>query len=83
MSRGSDSPERYVDLLGQLFLSAQVVDEHLRCFTGPCTPAYHALPHKTYKQIETRLTRAAQFVGAVIVPFVMDDFRQFMVSCLI
>lgn len=81
MSRGSDSAERYVDILQQLFYSAQVIDDHLRCFTGPCTASYHALPHKTYKQIETRITRAAQFVGAVIVPFVLEDLRQFMVSC--
>lgn len=80
MSRGSDSAERYVEILGQLFYSVQVIDEHLHCFTGPCTAAYHALPHKTYKQIETRVTRAAQFVGAVIVPFVLEDLKQFMVS---
>lgn len=79
MSRGGDSPDRYVDLLGQLFLSLQVIDEHLRSFTGPCTPAYHSLPLKTYKQIETRLTRVAQFVGIVIVPFVLDDLRQLLV----
>lgn len=80
MSRGSDTGERYVDILGQLFYAAQVIDDHLRCFTGPCTAAYHALPHKTYKQIETRMTRAAQFFGAVILPFVLEDLRQFMVS---
>lgn len=80
MSRGSDSPDRYIDLLSQWFVSAQILDEHLRCFTGPCTAAYHALPHKTYKQIETRLNRASQFVGTVVVPFVMDDFRLLMVS---
>ncbi|TXT08738.1 hypothetical protein VHUM_02866 [Vanrija humicola] len=78
MSRGQDSPDRYVDLLGQLFYSVQVIDDHLRCFTGPCTPAYNALSQKTYKNIESRITRAAQFVGAVIVPFVLDDFRLFM-----
>ncbi|BEJ14741.1 hypothetical protein CspHIS471_0405080 [Cutaneotrichosporon sp. HIS471] len=82
MSRGSDSGERYVDILGQLFYAAQVIDDHLRCFTGPCTAAYHALPHKTYKQIETRITRAAQFFGAVIVPFVLEDLRQFMLGYL-
>ncbi|GMK59353.1 hypothetical protein CspeluHIS016_0703680 [Cutaneotrichosporon spelunceum] len=82
MSRGSDSGERYVDILGQLFYAAQSIDDHLRCFTGPCTAAYHALPHKTYKQIETRVTRAAQFFGAVIVPFVLEDLRQFMLGYL-
>lgn len=83
MSRGQDSPDRYVDLLGQLFYSVQVIDDHLRCFTGPCTPAYNALSQKTYKGIESRISRAAQFVGAVMVPFVLDDFRLFMVSVVI
>jgi len=55
------------------------LDEHLHCLTGPCTPAYHALPEQAYRQIEARITRAADFVGAVIVPFVLDDFKQFFV----
>jgi hypothetical protein len=80
MSRNSDNPDRYIDLLQQLFASFQIIDEHLRCFTGPCTVAYTALPHKTFKQIETRLTRAANFVGVVVIPFVMDDLRQLLVS---
>ncbi|KAL1406037.1 hypothetical protein Q8F55_007720 [Vanrija albida] len=82
MSRGNDSPDRYVDLLGQLFYSVQVIDDHLRCFTGPCTPSYNALSQKTYKGIESRITRAAQFVGTVVVPFVLDDFRLFMLGYL-
>ena len=55
-------------------------DDHLQCFTGACTPGYHALPETSYRQIESRLTRAAQFVGAVVAPFVLDDFKQFFVS---
>lgn len=82
MSRGSDSPDRYIESLAQFFTSAQTIDDHLRCFTGPSTPGYYAIPHKTYTQIEARVTRAAQFVGTVIVPFVMDDLRQFMLGYL-
>lgn len=80
MSRGSDSPDRYIESLSLLFAAVQTIDDHLRCFTGPSTPGYYAIPHKTYTQIEARVTRAAQFVGAVIVPFVMDDLRLFIVS---
>jgi len=80
MSRSQDNPDRYLDLLQQLFASFQIIDDHLHCFTGQCTPAYHSLPPKTYKQIEARLTRAAQFVAMVVIPFVMDDLRQLLVS---
>jgi hypothetical protein len=40
------------------------------------------MPEKHYRQLEARLTRIAEFVGAVIVPFVMDDFKQFFVSVM-
>jgi hypothetical protein len=80
MSRNSDSTDRYIDLLQQLFASFQTLDDHLSCITGPCTPAYHALPAKTYRHLEARLTRASQFVGIVVVPCVMDDLRQLLVS---
>jgi hypothetical protein len=55
-------------------------DEHLKNFTGPCTPGYHALPEKIYRQIESRILRSAEFVGVVLIPFIMEDFRQYMVS---
>lgn len=80
MTRNSDNPDRYLELLQQLFASLQIIDDHLYCFTGPCTPAYQALSPTRYKQIEARLTRVAQFVGSVIVPFVMDDLRLLLVS---
>jgi len=59
---------------------ARHADDHMLCFTGPCTPAYHSLPDKSYRQIEARITRAADFVRSVIVPFILDDFKQFFVS---
>lgn len=59
---------------------APVIEDHLSCFVGPCTPAYQAMPEKHYRLLEARLNRIAEFVGAVIVPFVMDDFKQFFVS---
>ncbi|ORY24785.1 hypothetical protein BCR39DRAFT_545930 [Naematelia encephala] len=81
-NKAMDSPDKYVDLLSNLCYSAQVIDEHLSCFTGPCTPAYHVLPEKLYRQIESRITRTAEFVGAVVVPFILDDFKQFFLRYL-
>lgn len=49
-------------------------------FTGPCTPAYHYIAEPGYRAIEQRLVRSAEFVRVVLVPFVLDDFKQFFVS---
>ncbi|KAL7421237.1 hypothetical protein Q5752_004122 [Cryptotrichosporon argae] len=80
--KSADSPEKYVDLLLHLCHHAQVINDHLACFTGPCTPAYHALPEPAYRQIEARVLRAAHFFAAVVAPFVLDDFRQFLLRYL-
>jgi hypothetical protein len=58
------------------------LDEHLLCFSGLCTPAYATLPEGSYRAIEARVSRAAEFVGVVIVPFIMDDAKQFLVSLM-
>ena len=55
-------------------------DDHLLNFTSSCTPAYHTLPEKTYRALEVRLNKAAEFFGAVIVPSILDDAKQFFVG---
>jgi len=57
-----------------------ISDDHLHCFTGPCSPAYHSLPEKTYRKLETRVLRASEFFGSVVVPFILSDLKQFFVS---
>ncbi|WRT68967.1 uncharacterized protein IL334_005949 [Kwoniella shivajii] len=79
----SDSTDKYVDLLSNLCMGVQVINDHLLNFTsGECTPAYAALPEKPYRNIESRLRRTADFVGMIIVPFVLDDFKQFFLRYL-
>ncbi len=56
------------------------IDDHLLSVTGPCTPAYHSLSESSYRQLEAKLYRCAESVGAAVVPFVLDDTRQFLVS---
>jgi hypothetical protein len=59
-----------------------LLDEHLKNVKGACTPGYHALPDKIFRQIEVRVLRAAEFVGKVLIPFMMDDVKQYLVcSC--
>ncbi|WVR09144.1 hypothetical protein IAU60_006206 [Kwoniella sp. DSM 27419] len=78
-----DSADKYVDLLAHLCGGAQVINEHLVNFTsGQCTASYASMPEKPYRNIETRLRRVSEFVGAVVVPFVMDDFKQFFLRYL-
>jgi hypothetical protein len=38
------------------------------------------MPEKHYRHLEAKLIRIGEFVGAVIVPFVLDDLKQFFVS---
>nr|XP_031862325.1 uncharacterized protein CI109_002290 [Kwoniella shandongensis]KAA5529397.1 hypothetical protein CI109_002290 [Kwoniella shandongensis] len=81
-SKSLDSSDKYVDLLAHLCVAAQVIDEHLSNLTGSCTPSYAALPEKSYREIEGRVHRSAEFVGAVVIPFVLDDFKQFFLRYL-
>ncbi|WVF65637.1 hypothetical protein IAT40_000368 [Kwoniella sp. CBS 6097] len=78
-----DSTDKYVDLLAHLCGGAQIINDHLLNFTsGDCTTSYALLPDKGYRNIEARLRRTSEFVGAVIVPFVLDDFKQFFLRYL-
>lgn len=78
-----NSVERYIDLLSQLFYLSDVLNEHLKNFTGDqSTKPYQSLNDKMYKAIESKLNRFAQFIGIILVPFVMDDFKVFMVRLL-
>ncbi|WWD06647.1 hypothetical protein V865_004740 [Kwoniella europaea PYCC6329] len=82
---GMEGTDKYVDLLANLCIGAQIINEHLLNFTshgGECTPAYSTLPEKSYRNIESRLKRTAEFVGTIIVPFVLDDFKQFLLRYL-
>lgn len=76
-----DSPDRYVDLLSNFGQSAQIIEHHLHCFTGgQCTPGYACLPEKSFKAIEGKVTTVAEFIGDVVVNFIIDDTKQFIVS---
>ncbi|WVQ93287.1 hypothetical protein IAU59_000354 [Kwoniella sp. CBS 9459] len=78
-----DSSDKYVDLLAHLCGGAQIINDHLLNYTsGECTTPYAHLPEKGYRNIEARLRRTSEFVGAVIVPFVLDDFKQFFLRYL-
>ncbi|WVQ64007.1 uncharacterized protein L199_002166 [Kwoniella botswanensis] len=82
---GMEGTDKYVDLLANLCIGAQIINEHLLNFTshgGECTPAYSTLSEKSYRNIESRLKRTAEFVGTIIVPFVLDDFKQFLLRYL-
>lgn len=86
-SRGSpseaNSVERYIDLLSQLFYLSDTLNEHLKNFTGELsTKPYQNLNDKIFKAIETKLNRFAQFISIILVPFVMDDFKVFMVRLI-
>lgn len=58
----------------------KTADDHLLSVTGPCTPAYHALSESSYRALETKLYRCAESIASMIVPFVLDDTKQFLVS---
>jgi hypothetical protein len=75
-----DSSDKYVELLHQFCSSVQAIDSHLYNFTGPCSPSYHYLTPRIRSSIEARIVKAAEFTSAVVVPFILDDFRQFFVS---
>ena len=74
-----DSSDKYVQLLHHFCASIQGLEEHLYNFTGPCAPSYHYLDQRTRSAIEARVLKAAEFASAVVVPFVLDDFKQFFV----
>jgi len=55
-------------------------DEHLLNFTGLCTSHYAVMPEIQYRQVESRISSAANFFSAALVPFILDDVMQFVVS---
>ena len=61
---------------------ALTADEHLLNFTGLCTPHYAVMPEIQYRQVESRISSAAGFFSAALVPFILDDVMQFVVSGL-
>lgn len=61
-------------------VSILISADHLANFIGPCTPAYASISEKAYRDIEVRVKRSAEFVRVAVVPFVLEDFKQFLVS---
>lgn len=55
-------------------------DDHLTNLSGACTASYQSLPLQSYEQINVKITRMAEFFAVVVIPFVLDDFKQFFVS---
>ncbi|WWC91307.1 uncharacterized protein L201_006250 [Kwoniella dendrophila CBS 6074] len=75
--------DKYVDLLSNLCSASQIINEHLLNFTsGECTLAYSILSEKLYFGVESRLKRISEFLSKVIVPFILDDFKQFLLRYL-
>ncbi|EAL20311.1 hypothetical protein CNBF1220 [Cryptococcus deneoformans B-3501A] len=77
-----DTPDRYVDNLAYFCMTSQILADHLANLIGPCTPAYASMSEKAYHDIETRVRRSAEFVRVVVVPFVLEDFKQFLLRYL-
>lgn len=63
-------------------MTSQILADHLANFIGPCTPAYASISEKAYRDIEVRVKRSAEFVRVVVVPFVLEDFKQFLLRYL-
>ncbi|TYJ55302.1 hypothetical protein B9479_004025 [Cryptococcus floricola] len=78
-----DTPDKYVDNLAYLCTSSQVLSDHLTNILGPqCTPGYAELPEKTFREVEVRARRAGDFIRLVVLPFVLEDFRLFLLRYL-
>ncbi|KIY32253.1 hypothetical protein I305_05204 [Cryptococcus gattii E566] len=77
-----DAPDRYVDNLAYFCMASQTLADHLANIIGPCTPAYASMSEKAYRDIETRVKRSAEFIRVVVVPFVLEDFKQFLLRYL-
>ncbi|OWZ40124.1 hypothetical protein J010_03870 [Cryptococcus neoformans] len=81
-NKSLDTPDRYVDNLAYFCVTSQILADHLANFIGPCTPAYASISEKAYRDIEVRVKRSAEFVRVVVVPFVLEDFKQFLLRYL-
>ena len=74
-----DSPATYVQGIKQLFLYAQVLDEHSQAlFTQPPAPAYSALPVDVRTSAESKLKRSSEFFATVVLTFVIRDLSQLL-----
>jgi len=74
-----DSPDSYVQALGRLFLSAQLLDEHCKAITmQPLAPTYAALPSDVRMVVENRLRRSSEFFASVVLTFVVRDLAQLL-----
>lgn len=74
-----DSPAAYVQGLKQLFLYAQLLDEHTKAvISQPIAPAYAALPADIRAAAEPKLKRASEFFASVVLTFVVRDLSQLL-----
>ncbi|WVQ75413.1 hypothetical protein IAR50_005034 [Cryptococcus sp. DSM 104548] len=82
-NKNLDTPDKYVDNLAYLCTSSQILSDHLTNILGPeCTPGYAELPERTFREVEVRARRVGDFVRLVILPFVLEDFRLFLLRYL-
>lgn len=56
------------------------IDDHILNFQGHCSAGYAVLPDSLVRTLEHKIYNAAQFVAAALVPFILDDTMQFVVS---
>ncbi|KAI6132657.1 hypothetical protein EV401DRAFT_212388 [Pisolithus croceorrhizus] len=74
-----DSPAAYVTGLGQLFMHAQLLDEHSQALLAqPLSPIYAAFPAETRGAAEVKLKRASEFFASVVLTFVIRDLAQLL-----
>ncbi|ORX39065.1 hypothetical protein BD324DRAFT_679568 [Kockovaella imperatae] len=81
-NKAVESPDRYVDLLYSFCAHIQVISDHLSCALGPCTQNYSSLSDRSFNELKARLLRASDFVSLVVVPWILDDFKQFFLRYL-
>ncbi|WWC73193.1 uncharacterized protein I206_107159 [Kwoniella pini CBS 10737] len=75
--------EKYVELLGNFCIGSQIINDHLLNFTSDeCNLKYSNLSENLFKKIESRLKRISEFLSFIIIPFILEDFKQFLLRYL-
>ncbi|KAI0785992.1 hypothetical protein C8Q75DRAFT_721701 [Abortiporus biennis] len=69
-----DSPAAYVQGLSNLFMQAQILDEHTKAISSqPMAPLYAAFPIDVRLALEVKLKHASEFFAKVVLTFVVRD----------
>lgn len=71
-AKNLESPGMYVQGLKQLFLHAQLLDEHTQAVLASA-PVYDAMPNNARNAAETKLRRSSEFFASVVLTFVIRD----------